>query len=210
MSTSARSAPGVNRSVTSTHPSTKQKIRMRENCSRRAWTSIIVKWLNPATEPDTSQSSTSSGRPGRGLRCTRFTGTPPVDIERRSVRRMSIPPRWARRRRAASRVARWRPSGATRRRRSARVSAFAERKSVCSAWRRTPVRAAASRPRISEPRRDVSACTMRRNSAIRARVWRRATSSANGLSAASGSRRPRRSARTRASSVSGRTVFSAW
>ncbi|WP_372343602.1 hypothetical protein [Streptomyces sp. KL116D] len=40
----------------------------------------------PATEPDTSQSSTSSGRAGRRRRSTGRIGTPPVDSEPRSVR----------------------------------------------------------------------------------------------------------------------------
>ena len=92
------------------------KTRTRENCWRNACTSSRVKWLNPATEPDTSQSTTSSGRAGRGLRSTRSIGTPPVDIDFRSVLRKSIAPARDRRRRAASRVARVRASGATTRR----------------------------------------------------------------------------------------------
>ena len=47
--------------------STNANTRTLENCSRRACTSSSVKWLNPATEPDTSQSITSSGRAGRRL-----------------------------------------------------------------------------------------------------------------------------------------------
>lgn len=71
----------------------------------------------------------------------------------------------------------------------------------------TPVRAVASRPRTSAPRRRASSVTIRRNAAMRARTSRRETSSANGLSAPA--RVPFRSASTRASSVSGRTAFSA-
>ena len=74
--------------------------------------SRIVKREKPATELDMSHSSTRSGRWGeRDFRAGRI-GTPPVDIERRRVRRRSISPRAARRRRAASREASFLASGA--------------------------------------------------------------------------------------------------
>ena len=72
-----------------------------------------MKWLKPATEPDTSHSTTSSGRAGCGFFSTTSIGTPPVDIDLRSVLRRSISPARDRRRRAASRVASVRASGAT-------------------------------------------------------------------------------------------------
>ena len=99
--------------VTSSVVSMKAKTRTRENCWRSACTSSRVKWLNPATEPDTSHSTTNSGRAGRGLASTTSIGTPPVDIDLRSVLRRSIDPARVRRRRAASRVASVRASGAT-------------------------------------------------------------------------------------------------
>ena len=40
-----------------------------------------MKWLNPATEPETSHSTTSSERCGRLGRWTVVSGTPPVDID---------------------------------------------------------------------------------------------------------------------------------
>ena len=84
----------------------KANTRTRENCWRSACTSSSVKWLNPATDPDTSHSTTSSGRAGRGLFSTTSIGTPPVDMDLRSVLRRSIvAARGERRRRAASRVA---------------------------------------------------------------------------------------------------------
>ena len=70
----------------------KAKTRTRENCWRSACTSSSVKWLKPATEPDTSHSTTNSGRAGRGFFSTRSMGTPPVDIDLRSVLRRSIAP----------------------------------------------------------------------------------------------------------------------
>ena len=87
------SAPGVNRSVTSWISSTKVNARTRLNCSRSAKTSISVKLAKFATEPLTSQSTTRSLRPGRlGLWCV-SSGTPPLDIEARTVRRKSSGPR---------------------------------------------------------------------------------------------------------------------
>ena len=47
--------------MTSSVVSTNAKARTPVKCSRSAWVSISVKWLNPATEPLTSQSTTSSG-----------------------------------------------------------------------------------------------------------------------------------------------------
>jgi hypothetical protein len=64
---------------------------------------------------------------------TTSIGTPPVDIDVRSVLRRSIDPARARRRRAASRVARVRASGATTRRIWRSWSPEARRNSTFSA-----------------------------------------------------------------------------
>ena len=54
-------------SVTSSMAFTNAKTRTLLNWSLSACTSSIVKPENPDTEPDTSHSSTSSGRAGCGL-----------------------------------------------------------------------------------------------------------------------------------------------
>ncbi|SLH05987.1 Uncharacterised protein [Mycobacteroides abscessus subsp. abscessus] len=129
---------GSKKRVTSSVLSTKAKIRTRENCSRSALTSSRVKLLNPATEPETSHSSTSSGRPGRGLRFTRSIGTPPVDMDLRNVFRRSISPRRCFLRRAANREASTRARRWVPRRSSASSRSEARRKSTSSACLATP------------------------------------------------------------------------
>ena len=82
-------APVSNRSVTSWISSTKVNARTRLNCSRSAKTSISVKLAKLATEPLTSQSTTRSVRPGRLGLWRVSIGTPPLDIDARTVRRKS-------------------------------------------------------------------------------------------------------------------------
>ena len=63
-------------SVTSSIAFTNAKTRTLLNWSLSACTSSIVKPENPATDPDTSHSSTSSGRAGCGLAKAGFSGHP--------------------------------------------------------------------------------------------------------------------------------------
>ncbi len=73
------------RSVTSTIPSTKAKLRTRDSSAWSAWTSVKVNCANSDTEPDTSQRTTTSGRWGWRLRQAGSSGTPPDWSERRAV-----------------------------------------------------------------------------------------------------------------------------
>ena len=112
-------------------------------------------------------------RSGRcGLACSRAgrMGMPPVDSERRSVRRMSMRPREERRRRAASRVASLRERGWIAPRSSSSSAGPARRKGVCSAGARTAYRLIRSAPRASALRRRVSASTRRRKAATPVRT----------------------------------------
>ena len=68
----------------------KAKVRSRENSCDIADTRLMVKAAKVATDPDTSARTYRCGLVGRGLRCTTFTGTPPVAIEARSVARTSM------------------------------------------------------------------------------------------------------------------------
>ena len=63
------------------------------NWSRSAKTSSSVNCAKFATEPLTSQSTTSSLRCGRLGRWWVVSGTPPVEIDARTVRRKSSGPR---------------------------------------------------------------------------------------------------------------------
>ena len=145
----------------------KANTRTRENCWRRACTSSRVKWLKPATEPDTSHSTTSSGRAGRGLPAPRrsarrrSTSTCAASCADRSARAR------LRRRRAASRVASVRASGATTRRIWRSCSPEARRNSTFSASCGMPYIWTWSRPSCSAVRRLVSASTILRSCAIR-------------------------------------------
>src|SRR3954452_6990405 len=103
---SATSAPGRKNRVTSSVESTKAKARTPVKCSRSAWVSISVKWLKPATEPDTSQSTTSSGLCTLRGRWWVTTGTPPVASEARTVLRKSSRPSRPRLRRGGDRAGR--------------------------------------------------------------------------------------------------------
>ena len=73
--------------------STKVNARTLVNWSRSAKTSSSVNWAKFATEPLTSHSTTSSVRCGRLGRWWVVIGTPPVEIEARTVRRKSSGPR---------------------------------------------------------------------------------------------------------------------
>src|SRR3954454_19735715 len=99
---STTSAPGRKKRVTSSVVSTNANARTPVKCSRRAWVSISVKWLKPATEPLTSHSTTSSGLCTLRGRWWVTTGTPPVPSEVRTVLRKDSRPSRARRRRAES------------------------------------------------------------------------------------------------------------
>jgi len=80
-----------------------------KNCWRSACTNNRVKWLNPATDPDTSHNTTNSGRArGAVLRSTRSIGTPPGRQSTCAsvLAQIDSPRPRARRLRAASRVAR--------------------------------------------------------------------------------------------------------
>src|SRR5215207_4664929 len=99
---STTSAPGRKKRVTSSVVSTKANARTPVKCSRSAWVSISVKWLNPATEPLTSHSTTSSGLCTARGRWWVTSGMPPVASEARTVRRKSSRPSRPSRRRADS------------------------------------------------------------------------------------------------------------
>src|ERR1700722_17581321 len=77
-------------SVTSAALSIKAKVRSRENSCDIAATRLTVKAAKFATDPDMSARTYRCGLVGLGLRCTTFTGTPPVAIEARSVARTSM------------------------------------------------------------------------------------------------------------------------
>ena len=91
-------------------PSMKTKERTRRNSSCTACSRVSVNGANCAVDPDTSHSTMRSGLTGRRRRRTGLTGTPPVPMDDRIVRRMSrpAPPR---RRWAPSFVASLRASG---------------------------------------------------------------------------------------------------
>ena len=135
----------------------------------------------PATELDRSQSSTRSGRCGARLLRAGRTGTPPVDIRRRRVLRMSISPRRAG---AGGRpcVASFLAIGAIARRSSLDLGGAREEERVCSAGGgRTAYRLIRSAPRASALRRRVSTSTRRRKAATAARSSSRVKRSANRL-----------------------------
>ena len=170
---SATSAPGRKKRVTSSVESTKAKARTPVKCSRSAWVSISVKWLKPATEPLTSQSTTSSGLCTLRGRWWVTTGTPPVPSEARTVLRKSSRPWRPIFRRADRRTASRRASGATVRRSSARSVDWARRKSIWSASGRTAFFATRSRPFSFAVRRRTSVSTAFLNASTRSRtVWR--------------------------------------
>ena len=171
-----RSAFESKNRVTSSVVSMNANTRTRENCSRNALTSSRVKWLNPATEPDTSHITTSSGRARFGLRCTRSIGTPPVDMDLRNVRRRSIEPARERLRRTARRLANKRARGATFFFSVVSSASDARKKSTSSASFGTPYVATRSLPRFSAVRRRVSFSTILRKSAMRCAAVRLATS----------------------------------
>src|ERR1700735_4412061 len=70
-------------SVTSATFEMKAKVRSRENSCDIADTRLTVKAAKFVTDPDMSARTYRCGLVGRGLRCTTFTGTPPVAIEAR-------------------------------------------------------------------------------------------------------------------------------
>ena len=90
---------------------------------------------------------------------------------------MSIRPRWARRRRAASRVASLRDSGRTVVRSSSSCWRLALRKSMRSLPGRTACRVTTSRPRCSAVRRRASDATMARNRSMLRRTSSRSSRS---------------------------------
>ena len=94
-----------------------------------------------------SHNTNSSGRWGARWRNAVSNGTPPVDSERRTVRRMSSPPRLERRRFIATRDASLRASGLIARLSSLISSLVADKKSRSSGRGRTAYRATASAPR---------------------------------------------------------------
>ena len=155
--------------MSSSQTLTNPNMRIRRNCPAIACMSRIVNRENPATELDRSHSNTRSGRCGERRRRAGRIGTPPVDIERRSVLRMSISPRAARRRLAAIRLASFLARGVIVERNSCTSVAPARRKGVCSAGGRTAYRLIRSGPRASALRRRDSISTRRRNSATAAR-----------------------------------------
>ncbi|SKU04101.1 Uncharacterised protein [Mycobacteroides abscessus subsp. abscessus] len=169
-----------------------------------------MKCEKPATEPDTSQSTTSSGRAGRGFFCTTSIGTPPVDMDLRRVRRRSIWPVCARRRRAASRLANIRASGCTTRRMLRSCSPEARRNSTFSASCGTPYAVTRSRPSCSAVRRLVSASTSCLTFEIRSLAIAFATAWSVGETGASSSPPPSRPVSSLASIWSRDSDFMAW
>ena len=141
-----------------------------ENSALIALMSARVNRANSATEPLTSQSTTSSGRVVRGRRHSGWTGTPPVDSERRMVRRTSSRPRRVKRLRRAPRTASFRASGRSARCSAARSDGLAPRIGRSSRFDEDLGMPRPSRRDRRSRRRRTSCASRRRNSSTRAAI----------------------------------------